>query len=327
MVLTPPPPSRALAAICYVAALGAGGLGVFLVAQVLPGDGSQQKRLFFMGLAGLSLSFALLMVAVAELGRRGVLLWRNEGGKLIGQVMATGEQVFMPARGPARVDVELRALSNGVNAEQYSVWLFSPLFGPVRMGAGGGGNVEIVRQRWGAATFSEADAELPPRPPPDSGVEVEPDGRCRVPAGWGLFAMLFLMSGLLVVLPMVAVALMSSGPGGQLFAAGTCVVAAAVALFTLLYAFSHWELRVEADGVQIRRCVGPLSLGSWRRLPGDLRLDLSRAPRISWVDSSGKAWFRVLALVRRPTLTGVLWLTAALRRTSGARPQSWRAIP
>lgn len=315
MVLTPPPPTRALATLCYVLATAAGAGAALLLTRAAAGEEVTDETLMLAGLAGLALAFAMLLVGAAELARRSVLLWSAEGGKLVGQVVHTGEQVQVPVLGSARVERELRALSNGVHAEQYSVWVHSPLFGPVRMPAGGGRTADDVRQRWAAATFSGGGGEVPARPPPGSGVEVGGEGICRIPAGLGGFALPFLLAGLLVLSPVLAIMLMRSPvPWLPLVLIGAA--AAAVALRVLVYAFSHWELRAEAGGTQVRRCVGPLSLGAWRRLPGGLRLDLSRAPRVVWVDGTGQPCLRAVAVLRGPTLVGVLWLTAVLRQHS-----------
>ncbi len=318
MVLTPPPPSRALATVCYVLAVVAGAAGAFLLLRAGAEDAFEEERLALTGIAGVALAFAVLMVGVAEVGRRGVLLWRAESGRLVGEVPHSGEQVWVPVQGPARVEKELRALSNGVYAEQYAVWLSSPVLGPVRMLAGGGLNVDEVRARWAAATFSGGGGEIPAEPPPGSGVLLERDGTCRIAAGWGALALPFLAAGLLLLSPVVVIPLMR-GSGNALLLGSVCTVAAALTLLTVSYALSHWELRAGPEGVWVRRRVGSLPLGSPRKLPGDLRLDLSRAPRVAWVDETGQPRFRVVAVARGSTLAGVLWLTAVLRQHERVR--------
>jgi hypothetical protein len=304
--------------VCYVLAVVAGAAGVFLLRRAGSEEAFIDERLVMMGLAGVALAFAMLMVGAAEVGRRGVLLWRAEDGRLVGEVPHSGEQVWVPVQGPARVEKELRALSNGVHAEQYSVWLSSPVLGPVRLLGGGGQNVDEVRARWAAASFSGGGGEIPVQPPPGSGVSLESDGTCRLAAGWGGLALPFLAAGLLMSSPVVVIPLMR-GSGLSPVPGAVGAIAVALTLLTVLYAFSHWELRAGAEGVLARRHVGPLPLGSPRKLPGDLRLDLSRAPRVAWVDGTGQPRLRAVAVARGSTLAGVLWLTAVLRQHDRVR--------
>jgi hypothetical protein len=304
--------------VCYVLAVMAGAAGVLLLRRAGEEEVFIDERLVMTQLAGLALAFAMLMVGVAEVGRRGVLLWRAEDGRLVGEVPHSGEQVWVPVQGTARVEKELRALSNGVSAEQYSVWLSSPVLGPMRLLGGGGQNMNEVRARWAAASFSGGGGELPAQPPPGSGVSLESDGTCHLAAGWGGLALPFLAAGLFLVSPLVVIPLMR-GAGLSLLPGGVGAVAIVLTLLTVLYAFSHWELRAGAEGVHARRRVGPLPLGSPRELPGDLRLDLSRAPRVAWVDGTGQPRLRAVAVARGSTLAGVLWLTAVLRQHDRAR--------
>lgn len=317
LVLSPPSRSRLLLGVIAVLLLGLSTGVAFFTWRASLDDIPIAKQVTLLSFACMAAALIFMLLAAAYTAFRGSLLWANEQAAIVGKLEFTDMTVMLPLSGPCQVTEHQVETQDGTMARTFGVSAPSADLGRVILWSGSDSR---VAERWQLARVTPS-ATPSGQPPAECGVSESAEGAMRLRGGWGGTGILLTLSLMLLVSPLLLAlygGLRESRPA--LFVT-ILVLSGISAGYLLLRQLTTVELWVNEAGVRCRSTWGGLTLSQAAGLSGNVWLNLSRYPWVSLDDAlTGTPVFKFYASASGPTLAGIIWLTAALRRRSSPGP-------
>ena len=309
------PRSRSPLLLVGVAALilGTSLGGAFFVSRALTVAIPEGARLMFLSFAAMCAALALALLAAAHAVIRGSLLWRNEQDRIIGEPEFSGAATSLPLSGPCQVIEHRLAAQDGVAVRTFLVCAPSADLGKVVLWSG---SDPQFADRWRKARVTPSPLSVLEHPPVHSGISQAPRGQLRLPGGWGITGVLLTWSLLCLCSPlMMVLCRFLIGSGLKVWAEVIGGLVAAGVSYVTMRQFSTVEIEASPERLRYRRSFRGLILKRAADLPCDVLLNLSHYPWVSLDhEQSGEPALKIYSSSAGPTLTGVIWLTATLRR-------------